>query len=171
VSTAPGVRLRFTANPAHVRTVRLVAVTMARRAGVDEGLLDEVRLAVGEACSRAVQLHRSAHLAAPVQVAIADTADRFTVTVSDGVPAGAEEPVPSTAAAELVITHEDGQPDAQPSALPPQVGLAVISGLVDEVSVTSGPQGAAVTMAWPRGEAARSGAGLLAGEPAPEQAS
>ena len=40
--------------PAHVRTARLVAVAVARRAGVDEDVLDEVRLAVGEACSRAV---------------------------------------------------------------------------------------------------------------------
>lgn len=52
------VRLGFSPAPAHVRTARLVAVAVARRAGVAEGLLDEVRLAVGEACSRAVALHR-----------------------------------------------------------------------------------------------------------------
>ena len=50
----PTVELRFSALPAHVRTARLVAATVARRSGVDEDLLDEVRLAVGEACSRAV---------------------------------------------------------------------------------------------------------------------
>ena len=49
------VELRFSALPAHVRTARLVAAAVARRAGVDEALLDEVRLAVGEACSRAVE--------------------------------------------------------------------------------------------------------------------
>ena len=48
------VELRFSALPAHVRTARLVAAAVARRAGVDEAVLDEVRLAVGEACSRAV---------------------------------------------------------------------------------------------------------------------
>src|ERR1700712_5730227 len=52
------VEVSFTPLPAHVRTARLVATAVARRSGVDEALLDEVRLAVGEACSRAVEAHR-----------------------------------------------------------------------------------------------------------------
>ena len=52
------VEVTFTPLPAHVRTARLVATAVARRSGVDEALLDEVRLAVGEACSRAVEAHR-----------------------------------------------------------------------------------------------------------------
>lgn len=52
------VELTFSALPAHVRTARLVATAIARRTGVEESLLDEVRLAVGEACSRAVEAHR-----------------------------------------------------------------------------------------------------------------
>ena len=50
------VELTLPALPAHVRTARLVGVAAARR-GLDDGLVDEVRLAVGEACSRAVGLH------------------------------------------------------------------------------------------------------------------
>ena len=42
------VELRFSALPAHVRTARLVAAAVARRSGVDEAVLDEVRLAVGD---------------------------------------------------------------------------------------------------------------------------
>jgi anti-sigma regulatory factor (Ser/Thr protein kinase) len=53
------VELTFSALPAHVRTARLVATAIARRTGVEESLLDEVRLAVGEACSRAVEAHRA----------------------------------------------------------------------------------------------------------------
>jgi len=45
------VELRFSALPEHVRTARLVAAAVARRAGVDEAVLDELRLAVGEACA------------------------------------------------------------------------------------------------------------------------
>ncbi|MEV7908395.1 ATP-binding protein, partial [Streptomyces anulatus] len=41
------VELTFSALPAHVRTARLVATAIARRTGVEESLLDEVRLAVG----------------------------------------------------------------------------------------------------------------------------
>ena len=47
------VALRFQPSPEHVRTARLVAVAVARRAGFDEARLDEVRLAVGEVCARA----------------------------------------------------------------------------------------------------------------------
>ena len=46
-----------------MRTARLVAVAVARRAGVADELLDEVRLAIGEACTRAVALHRRHGLA------------------------------------------------------------------------------------------------------------
>ena len=49
------VALRFQAAPEHVRTARLVAVAVARRAGMDEVRLDEIRLAVGEMCARAVR--------------------------------------------------------------------------------------------------------------------
>ena len=51
--------------PRHVRTARLVAVAVARRAGVDEALLDEIRLAVGEACARAVGAASLARRAGP----------------------------------------------------------------------------------------------------------
>ena len=66
------VELRFTALPAHVRTARLVAAAVARRSGVDEALLDEVRLAVGEACSRAVEAHRRHCPAEPVEMTLTD---------------------------------------------------------------------------------------------------
>ena len=52
-----------------MRTARLVGVAVARRAGVAEELLDEVRLAIGEACTRAVALHRRYGLADLVEVA------------------------------------------------------------------------------------------------------
>jgi serine/threonine-protein kinase RsbW len=41
------VTLRLPPNAAHVRTARLIAAAMARRSGVGEDVLDEVRLAVG----------------------------------------------------------------------------------------------------------------------------
>ena len=53
------VEVSFTALPAHVRTARLVALAVARRVGVSDDLLDEVRLAVGEACSRAVGVNQA----------------------------------------------------------------------------------------------------------------
>jgi hypothetical protein len=79
------VELRFSALPEHVRTARLVAAAVARRAGVDESVLDEVRLAVGEACSRAVGLHRRSGIDDAVRVTLVEQEKRFFIEVSDGV--------------------------------------------------------------------------------------
>ena len=73
----PTVELRFTALPSHVRTARLVAAAVARRCGLDEAVLDEVRLAVGEACSRAVDLHRRFCPDRPVMVTLVDDDSTF----------------------------------------------------------------------------------------------
>jgi anti-sigma regulatory factor (Ser/Thr protein kinase) len=80
------VTLRLTPQRAHVRTARLVAAAMARRSGVAEEMLDEVRLAVGEACGRAVQLHERYGLTESVVVTLADDDDRFKVVVRDHAP-------------------------------------------------------------------------------------
>src|SRR5688572_4865200 len=80
------VELRFSALPEHVRTARLVAAAVARRAGVDEAVLDEVRLAVGEACTRAVGLHQSSGISAPVQVLLIEEEKQFSIEVGDEAP-------------------------------------------------------------------------------------
>src|SRR5271166_4638614 len=85
------VEVTFTPLPAHVRTARLVATAVARRSGVDEALLDEVRLAVGEACSRAVEAHRRHCPAEPVKIEMTAADERFTVTVSDHAPTAAAQ--------------------------------------------------------------------------------
>src|ERR1700691_2585342 len=83
------VEVTFTALPTHVRTARLVATAVARRSGVAEALLEEVRLAVGEACSRAVEAHRLHCPAEPVRIALTSLAGRFEVEVTDtGRPQG-----------------------------------------------------------------------------------
>lgn len=86
------VELRFSAQPEHVRTARLVAAAVARRAGVEEAVLDEVRLAVGEACSRAVGLHRNNGLIGPVRVVLTEEEKVFSIEVGDDVPGPAAVP-------------------------------------------------------------------------------
>ena len=49
--TATGITVSIARDPALVRTVRLVAAAVARRASQDEDFVEEVRLAVGEACA------------------------------------------------------------------------------------------------------------------------
>src|SRR6202161_4729470 len=81
------VEVSFTALPAHVRPARRVATAGARRSGVDEALLDEVRLAVGEACSRAVEAHRLYCPAEPVKIELTTSGGRFEVVVPHPAPA------------------------------------------------------------------------------------
>ncbi len=149
----PTVEVTFTPLPAHVRTARLVATAVARRSGVDEALLDEVRLAVGEACSRAVEAHRRHCPAEPVKIEMTDQGERFVVVVSDHAPTGGTTPAG-------VNGHGASQSAAAPDALaliqgadeagiPAGFGLAVISGLADDVRVSSTSSGVSVRMSWP----------------------
>jgi anti-sigma regulatory factor (Ser/Thr protein kinase) len=189
------VEVTFTPLPAHVRTARLVATAVARRSGVDESLLDEVRLAVGEACSRAVEAHQRHCPAEPVRIEMTDQDQRFVVTVSDHAPT-----VPARSAAPATDngihdgagqdgagqygagqdgtgqdgtgqdgTGQDGAGQYDTghdglgyeaighdggSAIPAGFGLAVISGLAEDVRVLSTSSGVSVRMSWPSAAAA-----------------
>ena len=89
-----GVELRFPPAAGHVRTARLVAVAVARRAGFDAARLDELRLAVGEACARAVNRCRESGCAEEILLGIDDGGPGLTVEVLDGAaPAGEDDPV------------------------------------------------------------------------------
>jgi len=135
-----GVSLRVAPLPEHVRTARLVAVALARRAGVEDGLLDEVRLAVGEACSRAVGLHRSGAPGEPVLVRFAPPGERFGVEVIDLVTGG---PVPKQ-------DEADGEAGLfEANGIEADMGLAVLRGLVDDLEVETVPTGGVIRMGWP----------------------
>ena len=162
------VEVTFTPLPAHVRTARLVATAVARRSGVDEALLDEVRLAVGEACSRAVEAHRRHCPAEPVKIEMTDQGERFVVVVSDQAPTstalsattGASTGASTdTGASPGTSTGANGRGAGQGAATlvqgadeagtPVGFGLAVISGLADDVRVSSTSSGVSVRMSWP----------------------
>ncbi|MGP4109413.1 ATP-binding protein [Streptomyces sp. 4N509B] len=129
------VELRFSASPEHVRTARLVAAAVARRAGVGESVLDELRLAVGEACSRAVGLHAAHGLSTPVRVMLTEGEKSFSIEVGDDAPSAVPAP--------------RGAADSESSEETDQLGLAVISGLVDDVEVISDAHGGKIRMSWP----------------------
>lgn len=150
----PTVRLSFSPAPAHVRTARLVGVAVARRAGVPEELLEEVRLAIGEACSRAVALHRSGGLADLIDVTLVD-GERFTVHVIDHAVSGTTVVGDPADPASLLV--DTGLPLATTpdvlaeEAVAARMGLALLAGLVEdlEVSVVRGGVGTEVRMSWP----------------------
>ncbi|MFP5334716.1 MAG: ATP-binding protein [Actinomycetes bacterium] len=86
------VHLEFTALPEHVRTARLVATAVARRLGFADETLEEIRLAVGEACARAVQRSSALDEAGTVRVVLDDGEGRLVVEVSDDAPGQAADP-------------------------------------------------------------------------------
>lgn len=151
------VTVRFTALPAHVRTARLVAAAVARRSGVGGHVLDEVRLAVGEACSRAVDLHRRHCPGEPVTLSLTDGRTSFTVEVHDRVPEQRDVATTLGALADAGGLGSDGSeehpaldeagPDDE--TLGDTMGLAVIVGLVDDLTLERGPEGLALRMTWP----------------------
>lgn len=152
------VEISFSPLPAHVRTARLVAAAVARRCGVDELLLDEIRLAVGEACSRAVGLHARSAPKTPIMVSFSDSPGRFQVAVKDGWPGplvatddhqlGAPVRAPVEAAPMEAVSPEHPGDD-MPLAAAAELGLAVLSGLVDDLEIESLEHGAVVRMSWP----------------------
>ena len=103
-----------------VRVARLVAAAAARRAGVAEEALDDVRLAVGEATARAVLRHGSRDIADPVRLVLTDH-PRFEVSVEDRGGAG---------------------------ALDDELALALIASLPEASDVRRTPAGDTVRMSW-----------------------
>lgn len=146
----PTVRLQFSPAPVHVRTARLVGVAVARRAGVAEAVLDEVRLAIGEACSRAVALHQRYGLADLILVEMTDSPD-YTVRVTDRAPV--VEAVRTVEDAALMDLGEGGPTGdgLTEEAVAAEMALALLTGLVDDLRVrpaAEGP-GTEVSMTWP----------------------
>ena len=134
------VELLLPAVPAHVRTARLVVVAAARRAGLDDDYVADLRLALGEACSRAVGLHMVHAPERRVVIAVQDDATGLTVTVRDVGPPPAD--VQGDAGGLFEVDGDDavGNPD---------VALAVVAGLVDDLEVTPSAAGTSVVMRWP----------------------
>jgi serine/threonine-protein kinase RsbW len=163
----PKVELQISALPVNVRTARLVAAALSRRIGLDAVVIDEVKLAVGEACSRAVAVHRSSDVDEPIVIQFRDDSDILEIQVLDCGPVGALLPAGSDGAAGADAVEEAAQllksatSSAQETAysegavdvagLAPRLGLAMIAGLVDDMSVEdrSEPRGTVVTMRWP----------------------
>lgn len=136
------VSLRFPPSPDLVRTARLVVVAAARRSRFDEGRLDELRLAVGEICARAVR-----RCAAGIPPSAVDP--RLTVEVEDDdrclvvrVVDPAEGPADGA---------DDGATDGDDD-LGEDVVLALVRGLADRVELGPGPGGpdGTVVMTWNR---------------------
>lgn len=136
------VTLRLPPNAAHVRTARLIAAAMARRSGVGEDVLDEVRLAVGEACARAVRVQERQGVVTPVTLEFGE-AGRFSVSVLDSAKTGSGDEIAAVAGGlNATAPWADTSGDS--------LGLALLGAVVQDLEVDQeGDRGTRVTMSWP----------------------
>ena len=124
------VTIAIARDPSLVRTVRLVAAAVARRAAVHEAMIEEIRLAVGEACAVMIGIDE-AELADG-----ADGADQVVVrlTLDAGLDASIEGRVAD-------LSSDLAGLDLNPWAL--------LQGLSDELTVQDGGGRTTVSMSWP----------------------
>lgn len=132
VAAATGITVSIARDPALVRTVRLVAAAVARRTGQDEDFVEEIRLAVGEACALmlAPDTEDPSRDFGPVTVRMC-LGERLTVdVVSEGKIRLVDEP----------LSDIDG---VEPWAL--------LRGLIDDFAVEQEGGRTRLTMSWPLG--------------------
>lgn len=126
VRTASGISIAIARDPALVRTVRLVAAAVARRSSPDEEFVEEVRLAVGEAC--ALMIGTSTPSDEPVTVRIV-VDSRLRVEVRTDAP----------------VTSEDGAPGDLDGMEP----WALLRGLIGDFALDQDGDSTTLSMSWP----------------------
>ena len=128
------VRLAIPPEPRLLGTVRLVVGIVARKAGLGEEGIEDLKVAVSETCAVAVGDLNKAGRPDPIEVDLVEGADRFGIEVRDRAPA----PVP--APGDLV----DGEVDDR------ELGLALVGALVDDLKTATLTGGGNRTTFWLR---------------------
>lgn len=120
------VSIAIVRDPALVRTVRLVAAAVARRADCEDALVEEIRLAVGEACAVMIGLEDEDPASDTIEVRI--HTDRTL---------------------DVAVTGRVGTPDSGID----EMGLdpwALLRGLAEDLEVTRDGDATTLRMSWPR---------------------
>lgn len=128
------VRLAFPPEPRLLSTIRLVVGIVARKAGMDEEGVEDLKVAVSETCAVAVgDLNRAGRLD-PIEIDLVESADRFGIEVRDRAPA------PVAAPGDLVGGEIDDR----------ELGLALVGALVDDLKTSTLQDGGNRTSFWLR---------------------
>lgn len=120
----------------HLALVRLVVETTAHLAGLPDERVDDLRLAVSEGCTNAVDAHAERDESRPISLSVRSEKAAVTVTVTDH--AGGFEP---------------GSARSAPAATDPQrlrhergLGIPIMRSLVDEVSYVDTDDGTTLVL-------------------------
>ncbi len=81
----PAMEIAIPPRSVYVGVVRLTVTSLARNAGLDEDRVDDLRIAVTEACTSAVLAHEEAGISEPVVVKWAEESGRFVIDVEGKV--------------------------------------------------------------------------------------
>lgn len=134
--------LRVAPDHARLGVVRMAIVSMGRAHGLDEILIEDLRLATTEAAGRAIAAHRANDIEEPVTVELHITERDVVVRVADHEPGGPGESY-------VELRDEDLTVDGPAVPRVPEQ-LAVVGGIADELDVRLGMDGTNVTMRWSR---------------------
>jgi anti-sigma regulatory factor (Ser/Thr protein kinase) len=140
------VRLELVPDAALVRLARLVAVSVARLNGLHEDTVEDIRLAVGEACGRAVAVHLRHGVAKTIQLSFTD-GPGLTASIVDRV----RQPPASGSEAVRLLRAGPGRPPGAGDVLGPDGApavLALLEGLADRLDISTGAAGTCVEMRW-----------------------
>ena len=115
------VRLAFPPEPRLLGTVRLVVGVVARKAGMGEEGIEDLKVAVSETCAVAVGDLTRAGRQDPIEIDLVEAPDRFGIEVRDRAPAPVQgRPDPG-----------DGEVDDR------ELGLALVGALVDDLKTAA----------------------------------
>jgi serine/threonine-protein kinase RsbW len=91
-----GFELQIPPSPEYIAIVRLVVSSLAsaRRAVADERV-DDLKLAVSEACTNAIEAHAAIGTTAPVVIRVSEAAERLEVEIVDRGPGFLPDALPS----------------------------------------------------------------------------
>ena len=119
------------AGTAYVGIIRLAVASLARSAGFDEERIDDIRIAVSEACTNAVLAHEEAGTQEPITVTWEEAGDRIVVQVQDrvGTPAGEG------------VSPQDSQGFSSRMVM----SVALLQEMADELTIDAGESGGTIS--------------------------
>ena len=149
-ATPATVRLAFPPEARLLGTLRLVVGMVARKAGMGEEGIEDLKVAVSETCAVAVGDLNRAGRPDPIEVDLVEATDRFGIEVRDRAPSDSD---PADA--------DDGEVDDR------ELGLALVGALVDDLKTSTLDGGGNRTSFWLRRGPQGLGAGALDDLPPP----
>ena len=144
------VRLAFPPEARLLGTLRLVVGIVARKAGMGEEGIEDLKVAVSETCAVAVGDLNRAGVPDPIEVDLVEAPDRFGIEVRDRAPSASGH-----------ADAADGEVDDR------ELGLALVGALVDDLKTSTLDGGGNRTSFWLRRGPQGLGAGALDDLPPP----